>query len=151
MSFNNSYLTKIRTIMNENDSVSCISTLYRTHIIENSEASPQSQLQQRQSPQSPQPQPLQQQQQTQPPQQQQTQPLLPTTKISNLHNYTPKNILLYNFQGETAMKYMDDLYKKMNWIMCPSCFRTIDMNSGQKWRPQEFDEFIQNEQCDCNY
>lgn len=63
---------------------------------------------------------------------------------------TPKEILLYNFQNETAMLYMNKLYEKLNFIMCPSCFRTIDMNTGERWRPEFFNDFISNEQCNCN-
>lgn len=81
-------------------------------------------------------------------------PYNPELHINSINNtekqsYTPREILLYNFQKDTAMIYMNELYEKLNLIMCPSCFRTIDMNTGETWRPESFNDFISNEQCNC--
>jgi hypothetical protein len=74
----------------------------------------------------------------------------PIIKNVNLSGSPPSEILLYNFQQHTAMTYMDELYKSLNFTMCPSCFRTIDIASGRTWRPEHYDDFIQNEQCNCS-
>ncbi len=51
----------------------------------------------------------------------------------------PREILLHDFEEDMAMSYMNELYTKLNLKMCPECYSTTFLETGEKWIPKYMD------------